>query len=281
MQTHSQLFSVTTMCHVLNVSRSGYYAWHNKPESARALSNGVLLGEIKQFFAVSGNIYGSPRVYRDCKAAGLVCSENRVARLMHQANLQAVRGYRPTRYKVGKPATTAPNRLRQVFVATAPDEAWVTDITQIYTHEGWLYIAVVIDLYSRAVVGWSMQPHIRTELVLDAMLMAKWRRQPKQPLVIHSDQGSQFGSDDFNRWCQENNLVTSMSRRGNCYDNAAMESFFSSLKKEKTRGKVYNTREELKAEIFDYIEVFYNRVRRHSYLNYLSPVQFEQQQIGH
>jgi putative transposase len=144
-----------------------------------------------------------------------------------------------------------------------------------------LYVAVVIDLYSRAVVGWSMQSHIRTELVLDAMLMAKWRRQPKQSVVIHSDQGSQFGSDDFNRWCQENNLVTSMSRRGNCYDNAAMESFFSSLKKEKTRGKVYNTREELKAEIFDYIEVFYNRVRRHSYLNYLSPVQFEQQQIGH
>jgi putative transposase len=214
------------MCHVLNVNRSGYYAWHNKPESARALSNAVLLGEIKQFFA-------------------------------------------------------APNRLRQVFVATAPDEAWVTDITQIYSHEGWLYVAVVIDLYSRAVVGWSMQSHIRTELVLDAMLMAKWRRQSKQSVVIHSDQGSQFGSNDFNLWCQENNFVTSMSRRGNCYDNAAMESFFSSLKKEKTRGKVYNTREELKAEIFDYIEVFYNRVRRHSYLNYLSPVQFEQQQIRH
>ena len=147
--------------------------------------------------------------------------------------------------------------------------------------KGWLYLAAVIDLYSRAVVGWSMQGHIRTELVLDAMLMAKWRRQPKQPVVIHSDQGSQFGSDDFNRWCKENNFLTSMSRRGNCYDNAAMESFFSSLKKEKTRGKIYSTREALKAEIFDYIEVFYNRVRRHSYLNYLSPVQFEQQQFGH
>lgn len=163
MQKHSQLFSVTTMCHVLNVNRSGYYAWHNKPASALALSNAVLLDEIKQSFAASGNIYGSPRVYRDCKAAGLVCSQNRVARLMHQVNLQAVRGYRRARYKVGKPATTAPNRLRQVFVASAPDEVWVTDITQIYTHEGWLYIAVVIDLYSRAVVGWSMQPHIRTE----------------------------------------------------------------------------------------------------------------------
>ena len=160
-------------------------------------------------------------------------------------------------------------------------EGKVTDITYVPTDEGWLYVAVVIDLYSRAVVGWSMQGHIRTELVLDAMLMAKWRRQPKQTVVIHSDQGSQFGSDDFNRWCKENNFMTSMSRRGNCYDNAAMEPFFSSLKKEKTRGKVYNTREELKAEIFEYIEVFYNRVRRHSYLNYLSPVQFEQQQFGH
>ena len=262
------------MCQVLNVNRSGYYAWSSNPDSARALDNAVLLGEIKQFFAASGNIYGSPRIYRDCKAAGLACSENRVATLMHQAKVHAVRGYRRARYKAGKPATAAPNLLRQVFVASAPDEVWVTDITQIYIHEVWLYLAAVIDLYSRAVVGWSMQGHIRTELVLDAMLMAK------QAVVIYSDQGSQFGSDDFNRWCKENSFLTSMSRRGNCYDNAAMESFFRSLKKEKTRGKIYNTREELKAEIFDYIEVFYNRVRRHSYLNYLSPVQFEQQ-FGH
>ena len=269
------------MCRVLGVHRSGYYAWTSTPFSKRALDNAVLLGEIKQFYTASSSIYGSPRIYRDCKAAGLLCSENRVAKLMHQAKLLAVRGYRKARYKAGKPAIASPNRLRQVFTANAADEAWVTDITQLYTHEGWLYIAVVIDLYSRAVVGWSMQPHIRTELVLDAMMMAKWRRQPKAPVIIHSDQGSQFGSDDFNRWCKENNFVTSMSRRGNCYDNAAIESFFSSLKKEKTRGKIYNTREELKTEIFDYIEVFYNRVRRHSYLNYLSPVQFEQQLIGH
>ena len=269
------------MCRVLHVNRSGYYAWLKMPWSQRAIDDALLVSEIKQFYAASGNIYGSPRIYRDCKAAGLACGENRVTRLMHQATLHAVRDYHKARYKAGKPAIASPNRLRQVFIATAPDEAWVTDITQIYTHEGWLYLAAVIDLYSRAVVGWSMQHHIRTELVLDAMLMAKWRRQPKQAVVIHSDQGSQFGSDDFNRWCQENNFITSMSRRGNCYDNAAMESFFSSLKKEKTRGKIYNTREELKTELFDYIEVFYNRVRRHSYLNYLSPVQFEQQQIGH
>ena len=280
-KAHQLEFNVTSMCRVLGVHRSGYYAWTSTPFSKRALDNAVLLGEIKQFYAASGHIYGSPRIYRDCKAAGLLCSENRVAKLMHQAKLFAVRGYRKARYKSGKPAIASPNRLRQVFTAQTADEAWVTDITQIYTHEGWLYMAVVIDLYSRAVVGWSMQPHIRTELVLDAMMMAKWRRQPKQSVVIHSDQGSQFGSDAFNRWCKENNFVTSMSRRGNCYDNAAMESFFSSLKKEKTRGKIYNTREELKTEIFDYIEVFYNRVRRHSYLNYLSPIQFEQQQLGH
>ena len=280
-KAHQLEFNVTSMCRVLGVHRSGYYAWTSTPFSKRALDNAVLLGEIKQFYTASGSIYGSPRIYRDCKAAGLLCSENRVAKLMHQAKLFAVRGYRKARYKSGKPAIASPNRLRQVFTAQTADEAWVTDITQIYTHEGWLYMAVVIDLYSRAVVGWSMQPHIRTELVLDAMMMAKWRRQPKQSVVIHSDQGSQFGSDAFNRWCKENNFVTSMSRRGNCYDNAAMESFFSSLKKEKTRGKIYNTREELKTEIFDYIEVFYNRVRRHSYLNYLSPIQFEQQQLGH
>ena len=239
------------------------------------------LGEIKQFYTASGHIYGSPRIYCDCKTSELACSESRVAKLMHQAKLFAVRGYHKARYKAGKPAIASPNRLHQVFTASVADDACVTDITQIYTHEGWLYIAVVIDLYSRAVVGWSMQPHIRAELVLDAMMMAKWRRQPKVPVIIHSDQGSQFGSDAFSRWCKENNFITSMSRRGNCYDNAAMESFFSSLKKEKMRGKIYNTREELKAEIFDYIEVFYNRVHRHSYLNYLSPVQFEQQQIGH
>ena len=139
----------------------------------------MLLAEIKQFYADSGNIYGSPRIYRDCKAACLCYSENRVARLMHQAEIHAVRGYRKARFQAGKPAIAAPNRLRQVFVATSPDEVWVTDITQIYTHEGWLYLAAVIDLYSRAVVGWSMQSHIRTELVLDAMLMAKWRGQPK------------------------------------------------------------------------------------------------------
>ena len=224
------------------------------PLSKRAIEGITLLNKIKLSKEDCQGIFGSPRIHND---------------------------YRKVHYKSSTPANVTPNWLRQVIVATSPDEVWVTDITQIYIQEGWLYLAAVIDLYSRAVVGWSMQGHIRTELVLDAMLMAKWRRQPKQPVVIHSDQGSQFGSDDFNRWCKENHFLTSMSRRGNCHDNAAMESFFSSLKKEKARGKTYNTREELKAEVYDYIEVFYNKVRRHSYLNYSSPVQIEQQRFGH
>jgi putative transposase len=170
--------------------------------------------------------------------------------------------------------------LQQQFTVNKPDEAWVTDITYISTFQGWLYVAVVIDLYSRAVVGWSMKPAMATEIVLDALLMAVWRRKPKQPAIIHSGQGSQFGSDDFARWCKDNKLIPSMSRRGNCYDNAVAESFFSSLKKERIRRKIYSTREEAKSEIFDYIEVFYNRKRRHSHLNQLSPMAFEELETG-
>ena len=154
------------MCKVLRVNRSGYYRWLAMPQSTRAFANMTLLGGIKQFHAASGQVYGSPRIYRDCKAAGVTCSENRVTKLMQQAKLFAVRGYRKARYKSGTPAIASPNRLRQVFIAHTADESWVTDITQIDTHEGWLYVAAVIDLYSRAVVGWSMQSHIRTELVL-------------------------------------------------------------------------------------------------------------------
>ena len=174
----------------------------------------------------------------------------------------------------------APNRLQQQFTVDRSDSVWVTDITYIRTHEGWLYLAVVIDLYSRAVIGWSMQSTMKTEMVLDALLMAVWRRRPKQSVIIHSDQGSQFGSDDFSRWCNEHHLVPSMSRRGNCYDNAVAESFFSSLKKERVKRKIYGSRAEARADLFDYIEVFYNRKRRHSHLNQMSPMTFEQLRIG-
>jgi len=255
------------MCRVLKVHRSGYYAWRVKPLSNRILEDMALLVEIKQSYEDSHCIYGSPRVHHDLREIGLFCSENRVPKIMHNAKLQSIRGYRKPRFKSGKPAIAAPNRLQQQFTVDQPDVAWVTDITYIRTYEGWLYLAVVIDLYSRTVVGWSMKPTMATNIVLDALTMAVWRRKPKQPVIIHSDQDSQFGSDDFVRWCRDNRLVPSMSRCGNCYDNAVAESFFSSLKKERIRRKIYSTREEAKSEIFEYIEVFYNRKRRHSHLN--------------
>ncbi len=260
------------------VHRSGYYAWKTKPQSNRTLEGSRLQLEIMQSYDDSDGIDGSPRIHRDLREADIDCGVKRVARLMHQAKLKFIRGYRRPRYKSGKPSITSLNRLQQQFKVSQPDVIWVTDITYISTYEGWLHVAVVIDLYSRSVVGWSMKHTMATEIVLDALLMAVWRRKPKQAVIIHSDQGSQFGSDDFARWCKDNNLVPSISRRGNCYDNAVAESFFSNLKKERVKRKIYATREEAKSEIFEYIEVFYNRKRWHSHLNQLSPMVFEQLQ---
>ncbi len=217
-----------------------------------------------------------PRVHRDLVEAGERIGEKRVARLMRSAGIAAIRGYRKPRYKSGSPCVMAPNRLGQCFDVDGPDQAWVTDITYIRTWEGWLYLAVVMDLYSRLVVGWSMGSALARGLVLDALLMSVWRRRPKEKVIVHSDQGSQYGSDDWIRFCDDNNLVTSMSRRGNCYDNAVAESFFSSLKKERIRRRIYRTRKEARSDIFEYIEMFYNRTRRHSYVGYVSPMEFEQ-----
>ena len=278
MAEHHHQFRLTNMCRILRVHRSGYYAWLSKPQSLRAQADALLLDDINQYFEASSGIYGSPRIHRDLREAGTRCGEKRVARLMRQASMRSVRGYKRPRYRAGKPAATAPNRLEQQFTTQVPDQVWVTDITYIRTYEGWLYLAVVLDLYSRTVVGWAMKPTMATELVLDALMMAVWRRRPKQPVIIHSDQGSQFGSDDFTRWCKDNRLVPSMSRRGNCYDNAVAESFFSSLKKEQIKRRIYATRTEAKSDIFDYIEGFYNRTRRHSHLGQLSPLAFEQLQ---
>jgi putative transposase len=225
MAEHKDQFRVNSMCRVLRIQRSGYYAWKKEPKSKRTLADESLLLKIKQSFEDSQSIYGSPRVHCDLREDGVLCGEKRIARLMRQAQLRSVRGYKRPRYRVGMPATTAPNLLQRAFTVEHPDQVWVTDITYIRTHEGWLYLTVVIDLYSRAVVGWSMNSTMATELVLDALMMAVWRRRPKTPVMIHSDQGSQFGSDDFNRWCKDNQLVPSMSRRGNCWDNAVAESF--------------------------------------------------------
>lgn len=280
MTEHQGQFSLSSMCRVLRIQRSGYYAWKAVPKSARTLADESLMVDIKKSFEDSQGIYGSPRVHCDLREAGIACGEKRVARLMRQGQLRSVRGYKRPRYKFGMPSTTAPHLLQRAFTVAHPDQVWVTDITYIRTYEGWLYLTVVIDLYSRAVVGWSMKSTMATELVLDALMMAVWRRRPKKPVMIHSDQGSQFGSDEFNRWCKDNRLVPSMSRRGNCWDNAVAESFFSNLKKERIKRRIYASRQEAKSDVFDYIEGFYNRVRRHSHLDQMSPLAFEQLQTG-
>ena len=260
---------------MLDVKRAGFYAWLRQPVSNRAKEDDRLTGLIRESYQASGGTYGSPRVHKDLCEQGERIGQKRVARLMQAHRLRALRSYRRRYYKGGKPSACAPNQLQRAFTVDTPDKAWVTDITYIRTHEGWLYLAVVIDLYSRMVIGWSMKPTLARELAIDALMMAVWRRQPKQPVLIHSDQGVQYGSDDWNRFCRDHQLDPSMSRRGNCWDNAVAESFFSSLKKERVRRKVYRTREEARADLFDYIEVFYNRNRRHSHLGQLSPVAFE------
>jgi len=265
------------MCRAFGISHSGYYDWLSRPPSRRSIENKRLLGLIKASHEASGRIYGSPRIWLDLLDVGERISLNRVARIMQANKIRAQRGYKRPGYRYHKPAVAAPNRLQQQFTIDYPDAAWVTDITYVRTYEGWLYLAVVMDLYSRKIIGWSMKPTLAKEIVLDAILMAVWRRNPKQEVIIHSDQGSQYSSDEWNRFCASHGLVPSMSRRGNCYDNAAAESFFSSLKKEKIRRYIFKTREEARAEIFDYIEVFYNRARRHAHVGNISPEAYEEQ----
>ncbi len=264
------------MCRVLGVARSGYYDWIARPLSDHAIEDQRLLILIRNSYAASGGVYGAPRVFLDLRETGELCGRNRVARIMRVNKIKALRGYKVPRAVKGRPSIIAPNRLQREFTVDIPDQAWVTDITYIRTWQGWLYLAVVLDLYSRKVVGWSMKPSLAKDLVVDAILMAVWRRRPKGNVMIHSDQGSQYGSDAWLRFCREHHLQPSMSRRGNCWDNAVAESFFSSLKKERIKKRIYKTREIARADVFDYIEVFYNRNRRHSHLGGVSPEAFEQ-----
>lgn len=263
------------MCRVLGIHRSGYYHWLRHPESPRAKESRRLLGLIKQSWLESGCVYGSPRVHADLRALGEVCSRPRVARIMKAAGIQAQLGYKRRYTRSGLPSIVAPNRLQQVFVAQRANECWVSDITYIRTYEGWLYLCVVVDLYSRQVIGWSMCSRLKRNIVLNALLMATWRRRPKNEVIVHSDQGIQYTSEECQRFMKANHLISSMSRRGNCYDNAVAESFFHSLKTERIKRKVYVTREEARRDIFQYIEIFYNRQRRHSFNQQLSPVEFE------
>jgi putative transposase len=266
----------------MEVSHSGFYEWLGRTPSQRQRENLRLSGRIRESFEASDRTYGSPRVWRDLHDSGEGCSEKRVARLMQAAGLQARRKRRrsPTDTGVRPEHSIAANMLERHFEADAPNRKWVADFTYIWTAEGWLFVAAVLDLYSRRIVGWSMSGAMTAQLVSDALLMALWRRGKPDELLHHSDQGSQYTSEDFQRLLHDHGIVCSMSRRGDCWDNAAMESFFSSLKTERTSRKRYVTRDEARADVFDYVERFYNPRRRHSTLGYLSPIQFEQRLMG-
>ena len=263
------------MCRLLNTCRSGYYDWLFRPLSDRAIEDQRLLPLIRASHAASFGVYGYRRIHLDLREMGEICGKHRVARIMKANDIKAIYGYKQPRIVYGRPSIITPNTLDRQFTVMQPDVAWVSDITYLRTWQGWLYLAVVIDLYSRKVVGWSMKPTLARDLVIDALLMAVWRRKPSGEVLIHSDQGSQYGSDDWQRFCRQHNLVPSMSRRGNCWDNAVAESFFGSLKKERIRKRIYKTRGLARADVFDYIEAFYNRQRRHEHLGGVSPEAFE------
>jgi putative transposase len=272
-QNHDK-HNVRMMCRLLNVAPSGYYAWLKKPISDREKEDKRLLRLIRASFVASQGVYGAPRVFLDLREAGETCSKHRVARLMRENNIRAQPGYRTRRYVAGKPAELIPNLVKRNFEVSRPNRIWVTDITYIRTWEGWLYLAIVMDLFSRKIIGWSTRQTIHRELVLDAVMMAVRERHPKKA-IIHSDQGSQYGSDDWRRFCQSNGLEPSMSRRGNCWDNAVAESFFSSLKKERIKKRIYKNRNLATNDISDYIESFYNPIRRHQHIGGISPQEFE------
>ena len=279
MKAHQAEFSVRAMCRMLRVHFSGFYAWLKEPLSRRARDDARQTDLIRQAWTESGRIYGYRKLADDLRDFGEQVSENRVARLAGLAGIAAQVGYkrRPGRYG-GKSAVVASNTLDRQFEVDAPDKIWVTDITYIRTHEGWLYLAVVIDLFSRRVVGWSAQPRMTTDLALQALLAAVWRRKPKTKVTIHSDQGSQFTSREWQVFLAQHNLEPSMSRRGNCHDNAVAESFFQLLKRERIRRRTYLTREDARQDVFDYIEMFYNPKRKHTNNGMLSPVDFETRQ---
>ena len=270
-------FPVRCLCTVLEVTRSGFYAWCARPVAARTQDTQRLAVEVAAIHAASKQRYGSPRVHQELQAQGRTVGRHRVARLMQQQGLRARKKRRfqtTTDSRHGLPV--AANVLDRQFTVTAPNTTWVTDITYLWTREGWLYLAVILDLFSRRVVGWSMSESITRQLTLDALAAALGHRTPPPGLLHHSDRGSQYASGDYQALLDAHGLVGSMSRRGNCWDNAVAESFFSTLKIELVNTADWATRADARAAIFEYLEVFYNGQRRHSSLGYLSPVAFEQ-----
>jgi len=269
------------MCRLLEVSRSGYYAWRVRPESQRAKTDRELTGVIRRLHAESDGVYGSPKMRDELRDQGYRCGRHKVARLMRKAGLK---GCPKRRYKVTTQRDpshpVADNLLEQDFTAEGPNQRWASDITYISTQQGWLFLAVVMDLYPRRIVGWSMNRWMSRQLVIDALNMAIDQRAPGQTLIHHSDRGSQYTSDDFRDELEKHGIQCSMSARGNCYDNAVVESFFGTLKRERVNRTRYLTRDEAQADVFDYIERFYNRKRRHGRLGNISPVAFEERAKG-
>ena len=273
---HAGRFTIRLMCRALKVSFAGYYAWRERPESKRAQRNRALLVEIRTIHRQSRRTYGSPSIWDELVSRGYRVNEKRVARLMRAAGIRAktVKKWRATTDSNHK-LPVAVNTLERQFSVTAPNRVWAGDITYVWTAEGWLYLAVVLDLYSRAVIGWAMGPRLTAELARAALTMALWRRKPARGLLHHSDRGVQYASGDYQRLLADAGIRCSMSRKGNCWDNACVESFFGTLKKELIHDRRYATREEAKQDVFEYIEVFYNRQRRHTTLGYRSPAEFE------
>ena len=264
------------LCAVLRVSRSGYYGWRRRPESRRARANRVLVERIRQLHTQTKERYGAIKLWRALTASGVACGRHRVARLRRAHGLQARRARRfrlvvePHQF-----APPAPNHVQQVFTAPAPNRIWAGDLTAIATRAGWLYLAVLLDLYSRRVIGWAMSATPDKQVAVAALQMAVAQRQPAPGVIHHTDQGALDTSGAYQQVLAQQGLVASMSRKGNCYDNAVVESFFSTLKNELVHDRDYHTREEARAEVFEFIEVFYNRQRLHQSLGYVSPVQFE------
>jgi putative transposase len=278
---HRSLFRLEKMCRILLVSKSGYYRWLKRHKSKTLLANKRILKMIREIFNDNHQRYGYRRVWFELHLRGIHCSKNRVARLMKADSLKAKR---IKRFKITTKSEhnlpVAPNLLNKVFAVTAPNRVWVSDITYVWTWEGWMYLAVIIDLYARKVVGWSMSTRINKELVVSAINQAIDRRQPCTGLIFHSDRGSQYASKDVRQILEKHHMRQSMSSKADCYDNAVAESFFATLKTELVYPHFFATRLEARSKIFEYIEIYYNRRRIHSYLNYMTPDQFERTKLA-
>lgn len=281
-RAHRTQHNVSRLCSVLEVSMSGYYAWLDRPESRRAQHNHQLVTKIALFHRASRHIYGSPRIHHDLLTSGEDVGLNRVARLMRRHGIQSKMARKFVITTDSRNTMQpAPDRLNRNFSAENTDRRWVSDTTFIPTRQGWLYLAVVLDLYSRKVVGWAMSDKNNATLVQDALTMAIWRRGKVGSVIVHSDQGSTYASGSYQQLLKDHSLLCSMSRKGECLDNAVAESFFGTLKTELVDHEDYRTRDEAKKSLFEYIEIFYNRQRRHSYLGYLSPAEFEARYASH